>query len=110
MASIRLRDPVFLNGSSSSLSFKEALFGASPSSTSFPDLKISSHRGLPALWISEAEIQALAAPFEFALVGKFPGRRPSIDAIQKFFFNLKLNGNYSVTVLNQRNVLIKLSQ
>ncbi|KAL0906918.1 hypothetical protein M5K25_025450 [Dendrobium thyrsiflorum] len=107
MASNRLRDPSFLNGNSSR-SFKDALAGSSLSSSSFPYLKISLHRGLPALLIFEAEINALTVPFEFALVGKFPNRRPSIDAIRKFFFNLKLNGECSVTVLNPRHVLIKL--
>ncbi|KAL0918420.1 hypothetical protein M5K25_010427 [Dendrobium thyrsiflorum] len=105
----RLRDPGFLRGASSTISFKDALSGVAASSpSSFPDLKLSSHRGLPALIISDEELSALAAPFDFALVGKFPGNRPSIDAIRKFFFNLKLNGEVSVTVLNPRNVLIKL--
>ncbi|KAL0906811.1 hypothetical protein M5K25_025335 [Dendrobium thyrsiflorum] len=108
MASTRLRDPDFLCGASPTLSFKDVLHGASSSSVSFPNLRISSHRGLPALLISEEEISSLAAPFEFALVGKFPGKRPSIDGIRKFFFNLKLIGDVSVTVLNPRNVLIKL--
>ncbi|PKU74762.1 hypothetical protein MA16_Dca004953 [Dendrobium catenatum] len=107
MASSRLRDPGFLPGSSS-LSFKEALSGSSSISMVFPELKVSSFRGMPSLWISEMEIEALAAPFEFALVGKFPARHPSLDAIRKFFFNLKLKGDVSVTVLNKRNVLIKL--
>ncbi|KAI0503868.1 hypothetical protein KFK09_014811 [Dendrobium nobile] len=101
----KLRDPGFLNGASAPLSFKEALAG---SSSPFPDLKVSSHRGLPALFISEEEVRSLVSPFDFALVGRFPGRRPSVDAIRKFCFNLKLIGDFSVTVLNHRNVLIKL--
>ncbi|KAH0454618.1 hypothetical protein IEQ34_016542 [Dendrobium chrysotoxum] len=82
--------------------------GASHSSVSFLDLKISSHRGVPSLWISEEEILTLAAPFKFALVSKFPGRRPSLDVSKKFFFNLKLIGDFSVTVLNPKHVLIIL--
>ncbi|XP_028555801.1 uncharacterized protein LOC114580947 isoform X3 [Dendrobium catenatum] len=39
---------------------------------------------------------ALSAPFEFALVGKFLGRRLPLDLIQKFFFNLKMGG-FSLT-------------
>ncbi|KAI0525021.1 hypothetical protein KFK09_004411 [Dendrobium nobile] len=101
-----LRDPGFLVGPSS-LSFKDALAGSVSSPKVFPDLKVSSHRGLLALLISEAEIHDLTAPFEFALVGKFPSRRPSMEAIRSFFFKLKLFGEVSVTVLNQRNVLIK---
>ncbi|KAL0905898.1 hypothetical protein M5K25_024346 [Dendrobium thyrsiflorum] len=68
MASSRLRDPGFLSGASSAISFKDAMSGAISSSYSFPDLQLSSHRGLPALLISEEELSALAAPFEFALV------------------------------------------
>ncbi|KAH0470079.1 hypothetical protein IEQ34_001637 [Dendrobium chrysotoxum] len=67
----RLKDPSFLDGSSVSRSFKEALSGLS-SSSNFFNLKITSHCGMPFLWISEDEIHALAVPFEFSLVGKFP--------------------------------------
>ncbi|KAI0522899.1 hypothetical protein KFK09_005288 [Dendrobium nobile] len=98
----------FLFGKCSSRIFKDALAGASQGLPSFPDLKISSHRGSPALWISEEEINSLVIPFEFSLVGKFPNSRPSVDAIRKFFFNLKLNGECSVIVLNPMHVLIKL--
>ncbi|KAL0909928.1 hypothetical protein M5K25_020838 [Dendrobium thyrsiflorum] len=65
-------------------------------------------RGMPSLWISEEKILALLRPFKFALVGKFPTRRPSLDAIRRFFFRLKLNGDFSVTLLNPSHVLIKL--
>jgi len=106
MASAHLRDSGFLSGASVPLSFKDALSGIS--SSSFPELSVSSHRGLPALLISEEEVCSLAAPFEFSLVGHFLGRRPSIDAIRNFCFNLKLLGEFLVTVLNHRNVLIKL--
>ncbi|KAI0494929.1 hypothetical protein KFK09_025075 [Dendrobium nobile] len=51
----------------------------------------------------------LAKPFEFALVGKFPLKRLVLDAIRRFFFNLKLSGDFSVTLLDQSNVLIKLA-
>ncbi|XP_028548136.1 uncharacterized protein LOC114578815 [Dendrobium catenatum] len=108
MASNWLRDPSFLNGASPALSFKDTLSRASSSSVHILDLQISSHRRLPTLLISEEEISSLAVPFEFALVDKFPDKRPSIDDIRKFFFILKLIGDCSVTVLNHRNVLLKL--
>ncbi|KAI0504440.1 hypothetical protein KFK09_015392 [Dendrobium nobile] len=104
----RLLDPGFLSGSSASRSFRDALTGSSTSNSTFPDLKVSSFRGLPSLWISDEEVLALASSFEFALVGKFPTHRPSLEAIRKFFFNLKLNGVFSVTVLNSKHILIKL--
>ncbi|PKU83460.1 hypothetical protein MA16_Dca021855 [Dendrobium catenatum] len=106
MAASPLRDPGFLSGSKAPISFKDAVSGFS--SSAFPDLSFSSHHGLPALLISEDEIKSLAKPFEFSLVGRFPGRRPSVEAIRKFCFSLKLIGNFSVTVLDKRNVLIKL--
>ncbi|KAL0911338.1 hypothetical protein M5K25_019472 [Dendrobium thyrsiflorum] len=106
MAGSKLVDAGFLAGNSSSKSFRDALSG---SFSSFPDLKISTHRGMPSMWISEAEVLSLALPFEFSLVGKFPSNRPSLEAIRKFFFNLKLNGYFFVTVLNTKNVLIKLA-
>ncbi|KAH0454457.1 hypothetical protein IEQ34_016381 [Dendrobium chrysotoxum] len=65
-------DPGFLNGKDSIRSFRDDLNGVSSSSI-FPDLKVTSHRGLPTLWISKEEVLALAAPFEFALVEKFLG-------------------------------------
>ncbi|PKU65710.1 hypothetical protein MA16_Dca009747 [Dendrobium catenatum] len=105
MASVRLHDPGFLKGAASPLSFKDALAG---SSSNFPELCVSSHHGLLVLLISEEEIWSLAAPFDFALVGRFSGRRPSVDAIQNFCFNLKLIGELSITVPNHRNILIKL--
>ncbi|KAL0913129.1 hypothetical protein M5K25_016563 [Dendrobium thyrsiflorum] len=48
---------------------------------------------LLSLWIFDDEMLALAALFEFSLIGKFTGRRPPIDLIQKIFFQLKLIAN-----------------
>lgn len=107
MAVNRLEDPGFLDGSTKSRSFLNALSGVSPTVT-FPELKSTTCRGLPSLWISKEKILTLAAPLEFALVGKFPTRRPSLNVIRKFFFYLKLIGEFSVTLLNPSHVLIKL--
>ncbi|KAI0530955.1 hypothetical protein KFK09_000504 [Dendrobium nobile] len=106
MANKRL-DAGFLAGKSSK-SFKDALSGPVDANV-FPDLRVSTIRGMPALWFSEDEFMHLAKPFDFALVGKFPLKRPALDAIRRFFFNLKLTGDFSVTLLDQSNVLIKLS-
>ncbi|KAL0924463.1 hypothetical protein M5K25_005294 [Dendrobium thyrsiflorum] len=35
--------------------------------------------------------------------------RPSLDSIRKFFFNLKLNGEVSITLLDSLHILIKLA-
>ncbi|KAL0926292.1 hypothetical protein M5K25_002509 [Dendrobium thyrsiflorum] len=108
MAVNRVDDPGFLENKFKSRSFRDALSGAS-SSSDFPDLKLSSCHGLPALWISDDEMRALAIPFEFALVGKFSGQRPSLEAIRKIFFLLKLSGNFFVTLLNSKNILVKFA-
>ncbi|KAL0907472.1 hypothetical protein M5K25_021886 [Dendrobium thyrsiflorum] len=85
------------------MSFKEALACGS-FSHGFPDLVHSTHQGLLPLWMFEEEILALAAPFEIALLGKFPVKRPTLHTIRKFFFALKLSGEFSVTLLDPRHV------
>ncbi|KAL0925370.1 hypothetical protein M5K25_003693 [Dendrobium thyrsiflorum] len=79
------------------------------SGNDLPELRVSSFLGLPSLWISDMEIQALAVPFQFSLVGFFPSKRPSLDSIRRFFFNLKLNGEVSATLLDSSHILIKLA-
>ncbi|KAL0923362.1 hypothetical protein M5K25_007416 [Dendrobium thyrsiflorum] len=74
-----LNDPKFLNGMSKSRSFRDALSRVSTSSE-FLALKITTHHGLPSLWISDEEMLALATP----------------------------SSEFSVTLLNSTNVLIKL--
>ncbi|PKU86880.1 hypothetical protein MA16_Dca017308 [Dendrobium catenatum] len=103
----KLLDPGFLAGKQPK-SFKDVLSG-SIESNGFPDSRTSSNRGMPSLWFSEEGFLHLAKPFEFELVGKFPLKRPSLDSIRRFFFNLKLFGDFSVTLLDQVNVLIKLA-
>ncbi|KAI0522527.1 hypothetical protein KFK09_004906 [Dendrobium nobile] len=105
MAGKRLVDAGFLEGKTTSKSFHDVL---SSNVSSFPDLKITTHRGLLSSWISEDKILSLATSFDFALVEKFPTHWPSLEAIQFFFFNFQLIGDFSVTVLNPKHVLIKL--
>ncbi|KAH0464111.1 hypothetical protein IEQ34_006897 [Dendrobium chrysotoxum] len=66
----RLVDPNFLDGKTSSKSFHDALSG---SSSSFPELKITTHRGFPSLWISETETRILHG------LGSIFGRPLKID-------------------------------
>ncbi|KAH0453705.1 hypothetical protein IEQ34_018029 [Dendrobium chrysotoxum] len=77
-------------------SFLDALSGTSPA-VCFPNLKFTTFRELPSLWILEEKILALAPPLQFALVGYFPSCRPNLQSIRKFFFNLKLNRDFLVT-------------
>ncbi|KAI0500913.1 hypothetical protein KFK09_019131 [Dendrobium nobile] len=48
---------------------------------------------------------SLVAPFKFALVEKFPAHHPPLDYIRNFFLNLKLIGEFFVTLLNPKNIL-----
>ncbi|KAH0466612.1 hypothetical protein IEQ34_003850 [Dendrobium chrysotoxum] len=85
MAQKCLADSGFLDGPFKSRSILDVLSGSS-SDVSFPELKPSSFRGLPSMWISEEEIITLVAPFQFSLVGFFPFKWPSFDSIRRFFF------------------------
>lgn len=59
--------------------------------------------------ISREEIEELAAPFEFSLVGKFSLKRPNLTSIRQFFYNLKLSADFSISLLDPRHILIKLT-
>ncbi|KAH0451871.1 hypothetical protein IEQ34_019170 [Dendrobium chrysotoxum] len=69
MAMNRMVDPGFLAGSSKLCSFLDALSG-NFSNANFPHLKVTSFHGLPSLWISEEEILAIVATFQFTLVAQ----------------------------------------
>ncbi|KAI0507098.1 hypothetical protein KFK09_013216 [Dendrobium nobile] len=99
----KLCDPDFLGVSS----FLDVLAGKQDDPI-FSELRVSSFRGISSLLISEQEISVLAASFEFSLVEFFPYMRPSLDSIRQFFFNLKLNGEFSVTLLDQSHIIIKI--
>ncbi|KAI0501240.1 hypothetical protein KFK09_016183 [Dendrobium nobile] len=89
-------------------SFKEALAGGSLSTPKLTFVH-ASYKGSPALLFEEAVVDQLAAPFAFTLVGKFILRRPNLDVIRKFFFNLKLSCSFHVGLLDQRHIAIQLS-
>ncbi|KAL0923482.1 hypothetical protein M5K25_007541 [Dendrobium thyrsiflorum] len=101
-------DPSFLAGKIRSKYFKEVL-AISDVSLDFPYLRVTTLMDLPALWVSKEEVMYLVKLFDYVLVGKFLLRRLVLDVIRKFFFNLKLSIEFSVTLLDQKNVLIKLA-
>ena len=68
----------------------------------------SIHRGEPAIFFTEEEINIMAAPFKLTLVGKFSFGRPPIDVIRKFFVALGLKGNVDISLLDPRHILIQL--
>ncbi|KAL0926157.1 hypothetical protein M5K25_004550 [Dendrobium thyrsiflorum] len=100
MAMKRVCDPDFLNGSMKLRSFIDSLAN-SPSNvfllwfTLFVDLG--------------RKILALVVPFQFTLVGFFPLTPASFRFKLSVFFKLKLNAEFSVTVLDPSHVLIYLT-
>ncbi|XP_027151979.1 uncharacterized protein LOC113752035 [Coffea eugenioides] len=69
---------------------------------------LSTHCGEPAISFARDAIEAVAQPFQFALVGKFSRTRPAMADIRKFFLSLDLKGSYSFDLLDGRHVLIRL--
>ncbi|PKU65882.1 hypothetical protein MA16_Dca009211 [Dendrobium catenatum] len=100
MASKRL-DPGFLEDKHSK-SFKDVLSGFD-ASDSFPDFRISTIRDILALSFSEDEFLHLAKPFCVCFGGEiFPLKRPNLDSIRMFFFNLKLSSEFSVIAVGHK--------
>ncbi|KAL0911827.1 hypothetical protein M5K25_017749 [Dendrobium thyrsiflorum] len=90
-------------------SFKEALAGSSSNDVSGILISSSLVNGMPAILVSDKDLQILAEPYKLALVGKFFFRRPNMDEIRKFFNGLKLLGSFSVSLLDARHIFINLS-
>nr|XP_027082307.1 uncharacterized protein LOC113704619 [Coffea arabica] len=67
----------------------------------------SVYKGEAAVGFSKADADKLAAPFQWALVGKFSHGRPSLEDIRKFFASLNLKDHVSIGLMDYRHVLIK---
>ncbi|XP_027118292.2 uncharacterized protein [Coffea arabica] len=67
----------------------------------------SVYKGEAAVVFSKADADKLAAPFQWALVGKFSHGRPSLEDIRKFFALLNLKDHVSIGLMDYRHVLIK---
>ncbi|KAL0914774.1 hypothetical protein M5K25_015153 [Dendrobium thyrsiflorum] len=100
---VKLFDPDFLDDNPIPKSFLDALLGAA-SSVAFMELFVVCLR----YGSLRRKFQRLLLPLLFSLARKFPKCRPPLDVIRKFFFNLKLSGEFSVTLLDAKHVLIKL--
>ena len=55
---------------------------------------------------SKKDIAKLAAPFKFAVVGKFSYGRPNLDAIRKSFTTIGFTSSFTIGLLDQRHILI----
>ncbi|KAL2244367.1 UNVERIFIED_CONTAM: hypothetical protein Sindi_0554700 [Sesamum indicum] len=63
----------------------------------------------PKLLFTNAETEVLAAPFKFALVGKFSHGTPSYSMLHKLMAGTGIKNRFTVSMLNNRHVLISLS-
>ena len=64
--------------------------------------------GKPAVLFAQADLEMLATPYQFALVGKFSKGRPKMEDLRKFFHSLDLKEEASVGLMDARHILIKL--
>ncbi|XP_027174247.1 uncharacterized protein LOC113773842 [Coffea eugenioides] len=55
------------------------------------------------------DIERIAVPFQYALVGKFSRGRPNMDDLRKFFHALDLTAEFSLGLLDRRHILIRLA-
>ena len=78
------------------------------SSGSRVNAAVSTYRGEPAVTFSMDDMERAAAPFQFALVGKFSRGRPSMEDLRKFFRTLDLKDSVALGLLDRRHVLIRL--
>ena len=67
---------------------------------------LSQFKGEPAVLFSEEDITKLAAPFQFAVVGKFSHGRPNLDTIRKSFSAIRFQSSFTIGLLDQRHILI----
>ncbi|WRX14697.1 Reverse transcriptase domain - like 10 [Theobroma cacao] len=66
------------------------------------------YKDKPAVRFFEDEIEALAQPFRFAIVGKF-SKMPRLTEIRQSFVSLGLSGVYNIRWMNYKHILIHLS-
>nr|XP_027067822.1 uncharacterized protein LOC113693489 [Coffea arabica] len=80
--------------------------------SSQPALKLqamaTTHKGEPAMLFSKEDLDVLASPYRFALVGKFSRGRPKLEEIRKFFSTLDLREKTTVGLMDSRHVVIHM--
>ncbi|XP_020599770.1 uncharacterized protein LOC110039150 [Phalaenopsis equestris] len=72
--------------------------------------QLSKKSGKPATFFSEAKINSLSSSFKFTLVGKFQYGHPKMEAIRKYFEDLKLLSDWKVGLIDGRHFSIHLSR
>lgn len=75
-------------------------------SPSIPLEPPATHLVEPALFFSEEDIDNLASPFQFALIGKFSHGRPVLAEIRAAFESFSLKSPYTIGLMDPRHILI----
>lgn len=70
---------------------------------------VSKYKGKPGIIFSEEEINFLAQPLKFALVGKFSHGLPSLKFLRQKFESLGLKGSFTIGAINFKHILINLT-
>ncbi|KAG9444332.1 hypothetical protein H6P81_015672 [Aristolochia fimbriata] len=80
-----------------------------PSKTS-TRIETPDRKGEPSISFAESLVNSRAEKFKFCLVGRFVGSRPPLALIREWFgAQLKLKGEWSVTLLDRSHVFLKLA-
>ena len=78
-----------------------------PSTSPIQIRQASVYKGEAAVIFSREDVNKLAVPFRWALVGKFSHGRPSLEDTRKFFASLNLKDQVSIVLMDYTHVLIK---
>ncbi|XP_068659390.1 uncharacterized protein [Aristolochia californica] len=74
-----------------------------------PARKTADREGEPAIFFDESLVNSRAEKFKHCLVGRFPGSRPPLALIREWIGDqLKLKGEWSVTLLDPSHVFLRL--
>lgn len=103
-----MADPHRSLSPTSQKSFASLFKDAQPSASDQTLLPPSSHRGEPALKISQSLVDPLSKPFHFALIGKFSHGRATMERSRQVFSKLGLTGSFSLGHLDPKHMLIRL--
>lgn len=79
-----------------------------PSDDQIPLIPPSTHHGEPALKMPQQTVDRLSSSFRLTLVGEFSHGRPSIDRSRQIFAKLYLKGNFFLSLLDSKHILIQL--
>ncbi|GAA0153092.1 hypothetical protein LIER_43207 [Lithospermum erythrorhizon] len=88
-------------------SFKTSVQGID--SDSYTLKPISMHQGKPSVLFKLSEKQTLVENLNYVLVGKLSHGRPKFSIIKEFFAGLKLQGQYNVSLFDNKHIFIELA-